>query len=430
MLFHDANDFALGQIIWCDHGDPDIDASSRGHYLDAATSTGGKIRPCLIVGIDVKNKNLTLAPISSFRDGSTHWHPGWEPLAHDEFPIHLHSQSNSIWMGRPATTDMLLGDPEMHTERPEFSAWSLPPTSSTNYNNYWKRREIYAKRFGTDDPFILKTYGERQSATKAKSGTGRDSLRGRQSARHGTSQGPTAKPPQSEYNKPPAMPGHRGVASANPPRNQLATNHNIGAPPNEPNPRGQGRRSSHIRLQPPTMPGHRGGLPENPPTNQFAPNHNIGAPPNEPQHHGRGKSWSHARLPMQGGGGDSAPRTPLGGYDRRQTSPPMNWRPRNALMNQPPPAKEPWPWPGPDNAREMVSVASPCRNMVQKHPLVPPANYPHTRNFGGYNANALRNNYPPPTAYNGPGGSSGDGTDASTGPSSPTPRRRRRGKHK
>ncbi|KAJ7075586.1 hypothetical protein B0H15DRAFT_1026990 [Mycena belliarum] len=395
MLFHDANDFVLGQIIWCDHGDPDIDASSRGHYLDAATSTGGKIRPCLIVGIDVKSKNLTLAPISSFRDGRTHWHPGWEPLAHDKFPIYLHSDSNSIWLGRPAVTRMRLADPEMHTERPEFSAWSCPPTSLTNYDHYWKRREIYAMRYGTNDPFILKTFGELQPKPKARSGPGRERSRGIQSAKRGISQGPTAQPPQSAYNQLPAMSRDREDFIGNPPLNGLTPNYNIRAPPN---------------------------------------------------HHGQRRGCAHAQPPTQVGG-DPAPRAPPGGYDagflpvqlvhrpnvqqRRQTGPPMNWKSRITPMNQLQPMQQPWR-PEAYNARDIVAAfASLGIKVLQQQPQGATAKHPQTPysgNFGGNGADAPQNANCPPTACNGPVGFGGN---TSTGPlTGPTPRRRRRGKHK
>jgi hypothetical protein len=61
--FSNSRQFFAGQIICCDHGDARIDDTVRSENLTYVQQTG-KIRPCLVVGVDTKKKRLLLAPMS------------------------------------------------------------------------------------------------------------------------------------------------------------------------------------------------------------------------------------------------------------------------------------------------------------------------------------------------------------------------------
>jgi hypothetical protein len=62
-LFRNKHEFFAGQIVCCDHGDSRIDATVRSKNQTANQKTG-KIRPCLVVGVDTDNGRLLLAPMS------------------------------------------------------------------------------------------------------------------------------------------------------------------------------------------------------------------------------------------------------------------------------------------------------------------------------------------------------------------------------
>ncbi|KAJ7075583.1 hypothetical protein B0H15DRAFT_1010387 [Mycena belliarum] len=210
--FQSEEDFFVGQILWCDHGDREIiDASSRSNYWDSGSGTWGKIRPCLVVAVQMDSATIDVAPFSSFSaeiDSPHRWHPGWMPLDDPVFPIHRKG-SKSIWMGGPRSVDMLLDDDKMYQTTTDMNH-SKQPYVAMNITHYRERREAYKK-------IILKTYGERQPKPRKKSGVDRSSAS--QVARHGMSQ------------IPPTMSGQQGGLQGQPQflsTNQHPQNYNTG----------------------------------------------------------------------------------------------------------------------------------------------------------------------------------------------------------
>ncbi|KAJ6449918.1 hypothetical protein C8R47DRAFT_1171292, partial [Mycena vitilis] len=126
--FRDFNEFAIGQIVHCDHHDPSINKTAQSPFH--AHQKTDKIRPCLLVG---------LAPMTTFTGVliSPRMAP---PIAGY---IDNNDDSYAIWIGRPSFTN-------------------CPPQSTRNVFNYNVLRDRYIQAWGKDDTKAYKYYQEQK----------------------------------------------------------------------------------------------------------------------------------------------------------------------------------------------------------------------------------------------------------------------------
>ncbi|KAJ6451106.1 hypothetical protein C8R47DRAFT_1170546 [Mycena vitilis] len=148
--FRDFNEFAIGQIVHCDHHDPSINKTAQSPFH--AHQKTDKIRPCLLVGFDVPRGKLRLAPMTTFT-GS--YHPGWHPIAGY---IDNNDDSYAIWIGRPSFTNVILNNRKMRRCLTE----GVPPQSTRNVFNYNVLRDRYIQAWGKDDTKAYKYYQEQK----------------------------------------------------------------------------------------------------------------------------------------------------------------------------------------------------------------------------------------------------------------------------
>ncbi|KAJ7848628.1 hypothetical protein B0H14DRAFT_2582935 [Mycena olivaceomarginata] len=136
--FRNEGEFFAGQIICCDHGDSRIDNTARSENSNHVQQTG-KIRPCLVVGVNTTQKTLWLAPMSGMTEVQ---HPGWEALEIKP-PIQFIGRSKPrIWVGTPAVTPMIFMDvrnmywcpQHAETHGPDFDN-SVPPPPRIHAGN-------------------------------------------------------------------------------------------------------------------------------------------------------------------------------------------------------------------------------------------------------------------------------------------------------
>ncbi|KAJ7439050.1 hypothetical protein B0H11DRAFT_2293574 [Mycena galericulata] len=209
--FRFSTEFRAGQIIWCDHGDPDIDRTAQSDFHTVQST--GKSRPCLVVHVDYQEGTLSLAPFTTFSHPT---HPAWVNVK-DDPPITPHGRSKFIWVGKPAKTQMILENPDL-MDMPPVNPCSFPPISDTNLQNYREKRNAYINQYGVDDAAIMAmVVQQREQRAQA---AGPQSKRGGRGAgfthaRGGAfNQGPTAGPsmiypgPQiqaSYFSQPPAL---------------------------------------------------------------------------------------------------------------------------------------------------------------------------------------------------------------------------------
>ncbi|KAJ7702011.1 hypothetical protein B0H16DRAFT_750720 [Mycena metata] len=140
-------EFKLGLVINCDHKNSHINTTAK-----AKPSSIPKIRPCLVVGIDMNANEVHLAPLTTVKESQ---HPGWQRV--DVEPRITVDGSTRIWIGGPAHTSVILRNVEEMYWLP-----GLPCNEEgwmrVNYQNYMQRRAAYIQAEGTNDEEIARRH--------------------------------------------------------------------------------------------------------------------------------------------------------------------------------------------------------------------------------------------------------------------------------
>ncbi|KAF7375325.1 hypothetical protein MSAN_00419400 [Mycena sanguinolenta] len=137
--FQHINEFYPGLILWCDPKSPDMEP--EGTALQQKTPYGYRptreLRPCLVVDVDQRTRTLKVARLCATEPTDTR---RWIRI--DTSPPLTWKLQAWIWVGTPATVNMILHDPKsMHPHKDTL--FTTPPVCTTNIQNYRVHRQNY-----------------------------------------------------------------------------------------------------------------------------------------------------------------------------------------------------------------------------------------------------------------------------------------------
>ncbi|KAJ7141611.1 hypothetical protein C8R46DRAFT_1318120 [Mycena filopes] len=136
--FTSTTQFYPGLILWCDPNSYEMDVSTLAPNELYDRKKARELRPCLVVAVNNAKLAIQVARICATTPTDTR---RWVRV--DSAPAITWRLSDAwIWVGTPATVDMVLNNPKVMHPHKDVQ-YTTDPVSSANLRNYWTHRQNY-----------------------------------------------------------------------------------------------------------------------------------------------------------------------------------------------------------------------------------------------------------------------------------------------